>query len=137
MAKSTIDVYTDDIDGSDAKGTVLFGYAGKNYEIDLNEKHTARIEKEMDFWLKHAREVHSEPVRRRGRPRGSRNRATVPSRSKEELAQIRDWAAKNDHTVSPRGRIAASVLEAYDEAHGVRVEHLEPVAVEIVEAIAA
>lgn len=61
--------------------------------------------------------------RRRGRPAGSTNKAPAarkPSgsgRSKEQLQAIRDWANSNGHEVSPRGRIAAPVLAAFEEAH--------------------
>jgi hypothetical protein len=30
---------------------------------------------------------------------------------------IRDWARKNGHAVSDRGRIPASVVDAYEAAH--------------------
>ena len=61
--------------------------------------------------------------RRRGRPPAAHgtNRPSKKSsgsgRSMEELQAIRDWAKSNGHDVSPRGRIAAPVLAAFDEAH--------------------
>ena len=33
------------------------------------------------------------------------------------VAEIREWARKNGHQVSERGRIAATVLAAYEAAH--------------------
>ncbi|WP_374954351.1 hypothetical protein [Rathayibacter sp. AY1G1] len=35
------------------------------------------------------------------------------------MEAIWDWAAEHSHEVSPRGRIAAPVQEAYDAAHQV------------------
>jgi hypothetical protein len=34
-----------------------------------------------------------------------------------ETAQLRTWARDNGYTVSDRGRVAASVLQAYEAAH--------------------
>jgi len=34
-----------------------------------------------------------------------------------ELDAIRTWANANGHTVAPKGRIAADVVEAYNAAH--------------------
>ncbi|MBQ9918656.1 MAG: Lsr2 family protein, partial [Microbacterium sp.] len=34
-----------------------------------------------------------------------------------DLAAVREWARANGHTVSDRGRIPASVLEAYGAAN--------------------
>lgn len=34
----------------------------------------------------------------------------------EELQKIREWATANGHTVNGKGRIAASVVEAYEKA---------------------
>ena len=36
---------------------------------------------------------------------------------REQAGAIRDWARKNGHNVSDRGRIPASVVNAYEEAH--------------------
>jgi len=33
------------------------------------------------------------------------------------LQAIRDWARRNGHQVSDRGRIAASVVDAFEAAH--------------------
>jgi hypothetical protein len=36
---------------------------------------------------------------------------------REQASAIREWARKNGHNVSDRGRIPASVVNAYEEAH--------------------
>src|SRR5690348_4860395 len=99
--------YTDDIDGSAAAGTVSFAYDGTHYEIDLSKRNAAAFEKAMRPYVEAARKV------RRSRGRASARRAS----NKHELADVRAWAAKNGYDVSERGRIAASVLSAYEEAH--------------------
>lgn len=59
--------------------------------------------------------------RRRGRPPGGKNKVeskpTGSGMSKETLAQIREWANANGHQVSSRGRIAAPIIAAWEEAH--------------------
>ena len=40
-----------------------------------------------------------------------------PGRSAALRHIIREWARENGHAVSDRGRIAASVIEAYEKAH--------------------
>ena len=47
-----------------------------------------------------------------GRPRRPR---TAPDR--EQTAAIREWARANGHEVSERGRLSASVLDAFEAAH--------------------
>jgi hypothetical protein len=37
--------------------------------------------------------------------------------SREQNQAVREWAAKNGYEVSERGRIPASVVEAFDKAH--------------------
>lgn len=39
MAQKIQTVFIDDLDGSDAEGTVRFGLDGAEYEIDLNAEH--------------------------------------------------------------------------------------------------
>ena len=34
-----------------------------------------------------------------------------------DYTPVREWAAQNGYTLSDRGRIPATVLEAYDAAH--------------------
>lgn len=44
-------------------------------------------------------------------------KASGSGRSGEQLKAIRDWAGKNGFDVSPRGRIKAEVIDAFDAAH--------------------
>lgn len=57
--------------------------------------------------------------RRRGRPAGSKSKpaAAGPSMSKEQREAIRTWANSNGYSVGDRGRIAANVIAAFEEAH--------------------
>ena len=120
--KTVITTIIDDMTGDeipeDQAELVSFGWNGTLYELDLSKLGAAKIEKFLTPYVEAARKVSST----RGRPKGSGSTGSTraPSgsgRSSEELQSIRDWATKNGHTVSPRGRIAAPILEAYDKAH--------------------
>jgi hypothetical protein len=43
MAKKTVVLLEDDIDGSEATGTLSFALDGSDYEIDLNEGHAKEL----------------------------------------------------------------------------------------------
>ena len=65
MAQRTQILYVDDIDGSEAEGTVRFGLDGTEYEIDLNKKHSAQFTKAIRPYIDAARKVSRHPG---GRP---------------------------------------------------------------------
>ncbi|MFC0081615.1 Lsr2 family protein [Aciditerrimonas ferrireducens] len=88
---------TDDIDGSEAEETVVFGLDGKTYEIDLSKKNAAALRKALAVYVEHARPT-GRGSRRRA-PQGSR--ATSGRRSAktlfsqldaEEKERFRAWA---------------------------------------------
>lgn len=109
MAQKVTIVLVDDVDGSEATETVTFALDGKSYEIDLNEKNASDLRDALAPWLGHARRVTGAPGRAR--------RAAGTGASKGNLKDVREWARDNGHEVSERGRIPASVQEAYDAAH--------------------
>src|SRR5436305_14877784 len=43
MAQKVQTLFIDDLDGSEAEGTVRFGLDGTEYEIDLNAKHAQQL----------------------------------------------------------------------------------------------
>ncbi len=47
MAQKTIVQFTDDLDDSEASQTVEFGYQGKTYKLDLNDKNAAELEEAL------------------------------------------------------------------------------------------
>lgn len=108
MAKQTVvtEVLVDDIDGSPGDRTVRFGWDGTTYEIELSNKNVAAFEKALKPYLEAARRI-----------RGGRARRAVGHADKRDLAAVREWAAQNGFAVSSRGRIASSVIEAYEAAN--------------------
>src|SRR3954467_15681057 len=111
MARKVQVILSDDLDENlTADETVSFSLDGTSYEIDLAEKNAKEMRDALARYVSAARKVG------RGRPRPSgrgRSRATGGRMAREQAGAIRDWARKNGHAVSDRGRIPASVVEAY------------------------
>jgi hypothetical protein len=110
MAKQIVTVLTDDIDGSKADRTVEFGFDGVDYTIDLSEKNARKLRKALDPYVAAASRVGRTTARRVA----ARGTAAARHRSSRDQNQaIREWAAKNGYQVSARGRIPASIVEAF------------------------
>jgi nucleoid-associated protein Lsr2 len=113
MVQRVVTERFDDLDGSEAVETVRFGYAGRNYEIDLNEEHATALDELLSPYVEHARRVERATERtRRGRKTEEEHRHRP-----EELRAIRQWAREQGMQVSDRGRIAADIMAKYDAAH--------------------
>jgi hypothetical protein len=112
MATETTTRLIDDLDGSDAQRTVTFAWDGRAYEVDLSKKNLAAFEKIMKPYLTAARSARATPARSAGRGRSPGTGA----RRRRDLQAIREWARANGHEVSDRGRVSASVIEAYEAA---------------------
>lgn len=114
MAQEVILKLVDDLDGSEATETVLFGLDGESFEIDLNAKNASALRKALDRYRSSARSTGkaSSAAGRRGRGK-SRSRGDVDPKA------VRVWAAENGHEISSRGRIPSEILDLY-KADGVR-----------------
>ena len=112
MAKKVTVTLVDDFDGEGAADeTVEFGLDGVSYEIDLSSKNASKLRNDLKQWVDAGRRVGG---RRRGRSTGTgRGRAAI---DREQSAAIRDWARRNGHNVSTRGRIPADVIDAFHAA---------------------
>jgi hypothetical protein len=106
VAQRTQVLYVDDIDGSDAEGTVRFGFDGTDYEIDLNKKHADQLNQAISPFIAAARKVPSSRRPSRG-ARGGRH----------DVSDVRAWARDQGIKISERGRIPADVLAKYNAAH--------------------
>lgn len=111
MAQKTLIQLVDDLDGTalaDGEGkTVTFALEGVSYEIDLSQEHVDDLIKALAPYIEAGRKVN-------GR-KGTAHTAGAKS-NPAELQKIRDWAGKNGHAVSTRGRISAAVRDAYNAA---------------------
>ena len=111
MAQKTVISLTDDIDGSEATQTVVFGLDGATYEIDLNDVHAEDLREVLAPFISVARQAGPAASRRGGRPAAKRT-----SNSEVDSKTVRAWAEANGVEVSSRGRIRADVLEQYTAA---------------------
>ena|SRR3712207_2057257 len=116
MARKVQVILSDDLDENvPADETVSFALDGTNYEIDLSDKNATELREAFSRYVQAARKVgRGSGGRASG---GGRSRATGGRMDREQAGAIRDWARKNGHNVSDRGRIPASVVEAYEAAH--------------------
>jgi hypothetical protein len=114
MGRKVIELLVSDLSGDELEAgqgqTVEFSYKGTSYSIDLTDKEAAGFDKAIAMYIEHATKSGGRRATGTRKPSGS-------GRSKEELAEIREWLTANGHDVSPRGRIKAELLEAYDAAH--------------------
>jgi hypothetical protein len=109
MARKVVTELRNDIDGSEAVGTVTFGYQGKQYEIDLNQKNFDRLEKALAPFIQNARTVRATDSGRQRRRRGAASRARAA-----DTKSIREWARAQGLQVSERGRIPAEIVGRYE-----------------------
>lgn len=102
-------VLVDDITNEPANETVTFAIDGTTYEIDLTDTHAAELRATMQQWINHARRATKNTRTTNGPTQAKTNR-------RSDLGQIREWARGNGHQVSDRGRIPATIIDAYDAA---------------------
>jgi hypothetical protein len=104
------DLHDDDTEGTE---TIAFGLDGTSYEIDLNDGNATALRESLAGYLGHARKVAGGGSRRTSSRRSGGSSANGAGNTRA----VREWAKENGHEVSERGRISASVQEAYDAAH--------------------
>ncbi|MDQ0867464.1 histone-like nucleoid-structuring protein Lsr2 [Arthrobacter globiformis] len=108
MARKTVIILEDDLDGSEASEEVQFAIDGTEYEIDLNEEHADELRQALGRFANAARKSSGG----RGRPTGRR----APAGGIDAKA-IRQWALDKGLQVNSRGRIQADIVEQYQAAH--------------------
>ena len=110
MAQRVHIVLEDDVDGSEAVETVMFGLDGVNYEIDLSEKNAAKLRDAVALYVGSARRVS-------GRGGSARKSTRARSTSGTSASEVREWARAQGYEVSDRGRVPADVKAAYEAAN--------------------
>lgn len=85
--------------------TRAFSLDGRDYEIDLCEKHSQKFDEVLARFAERARRVTGRVTRPKRRTAAHRQRS----------ADIRAWAKTNGIAVSDRGRIPANVIRDYDQ----------------------
>ena len=115
MARRIVHQLVDDLDGTvlePGEGeTVLFSLDGVAYEIDLTADNAAALRNAFAPYVAAARSISSsrgassEVSRKRRRP------------GQQDYTAVRAWAKDNGYQVSERGRVPASIIDAYEAAH--------------------
>ncbi|MET7765077.1 Lsr2 family protein [Streptomyces sp. NPDC005336] len=111
MAQKVQVLLVDDLDGGEANETVTFALDGKSYEIDLTTANADKLRDALEPYTKGGR-------RTGGRASGGRGKARAAAGGSQDTAKIRAWAKENGYEVNDRGRVPATVREAYEKANG-------------------
>jgi nucleoid-associated protein Lsr2 len=119
MAQQVNVKLVDDLDGSDAAGTISFGLDGRAYEIDLSDENADALRDSLASFIAAARKSGGSAAAPRSRTQKMTTISGPAPRplDREQTAAIRAWARQNGHHVSDRGRIAKTVVEAFQAAH--------------------
>ncbi|MDT5152778.1 MAG: hypothetical protein QOI01_4511 [Mycobacterium sp.] len=126
MAERIIRQLIDDLDQTeivDGKGgSVQFALRGTTYTIDLTDANIAKLDKALAPFVEAAAKATGSAAPMTGSAASSTRKKRAGTRtakhtSTNSTATVRAWAAENGHEVRTRGRIPASVSEAYDLAH--------------------
>jgi hypothetical protein len=99
----------DDLDGTEAEGTVRFGLDGTEYEIDLNAEHAQALRDALARYVSAARRAGGDarrPARAGRRASGSGLNPT----------EVREWAKAQGIEVKDRGRVPAELAARFKEA---------------------
>lgn len=112
MATRHIAQLIDDLDGTALEeGTgkqITFSVEGRSYEIDLSDENADKFYKALAPFVDAARSI--------GYGARSSNPRRASAKSDLDLGAVREWARANGHTVSDRGRVPGSVIDAYKDA---------------------
>ena len=111
MAQKIQTLFIDDLDGSEAEGTVRFGLDGTHYEIDLNAVHAGELRAALGRYTGAGRKVTGttrRPARNPGKAAANGLNTT----------EVRDWARANGLDVKDRGRVPAEVIAKFKAAAG-------------------
>jgi hypothetical protein len=113
MAQKIQTLFIDDIDGSEAEGTVRFGLDGTEYEIDLSAEHAQALRDALAPYVSAARRAAGGAARRPAR--GSGRRASA---SGLNTTEVREWAKAQGIEVKDRGRVPAELVVKFKAATG-------------------
>ena len=111
MAQKIQTLFIDDLDGSEAEGTVRFALDGTEYEIDLNAEHAEALRDALARYVTAARRA------RGGARRSTRSRHRA-SAGGGDSTEIREWAKAQGIEVKDRGRVPAELVARFKAATG-------------------
>ena len=94
--------------------TIAFGLDGQAYEIDLDADHATELRSTLQRYIDAGRRIGEQPTA--PATQSVRPRRSAATAQQDDPAAIRAWARAHGHQVSGRGRIPATILEAYEAA---------------------
>jgi hypothetical protein len=109
VAQKIQTVFIDDLDGSEAEGTVRFGLDGAEYEIDLNADHARALRDALSRYVQAARRAGGGARR----PARSGRRARADG---VDSTEVREWAKAQGIDVKDRGRVPAELVVKFKAA---------------------
>jgi nucleoid-associated protein Lsr2 len=115
MAKATVQILVDDLDGSPDAETIRLGWNGDWRELDLSKRNLAALDRVLTKYWNAGRAVSKGSSTTRRRRRTS-SRAKASGRDPK---QIRAWANEQGIHVPARGRIPAAVEQQFNRANGI------------------
>ncbi len=111
MAQKVQTLFIDDLDGSEAEGTVRFGLDGVEYEIDLNVSHAQELREALAPYVSAARRAGG------GARRPAKTGRKAPA-SGLNTTEVREWAKAQGIEVKDRGRVPAELVVKFKAATG-------------------
>lgn len=116
VAQKHIVQLIDDLTGEEADETVSFALDGARYEIDLSADNAAKLRDVLAVYIAGARRA-ARSGAAPARPSSSVSATRRGARGdREQTGAIRAWARANGHQVGVKGRIPATIVEAYHAA---------------------
>lgn len=113
MAQKVQVLLIDDLDGVAADETVTFAVDGVTYEIDLTEKNAEKFRTGLSGYMTAGRRT----AGRQTRGTAAKTPKASSSSASPDTAKIREWAKKKGYEINDRGRVPATIREAYEKAH--------------------
>lgn len=92
----------------EANQSLHFSVNGEAFTLDLCADDAGKFEKAVAPFAKAGTSIDLKDMVKKFNGNGS---------SDVDLAAVREWAGKNNHTVAPKGRIAQEVIDAYKAAN--------------------
>jgi hypothetical protein len=116
MAKRTIHMLIDDLDGGEADETVKFAIDGNQYEVDLSKENAAKMRDALAPFVAAGTKVSrsGSGIARVVAPR-VRGAAAV---DRDQNRAIREWAQSKGIPVSDRGRIKQEIVDRFHAEAG-------------------
>ncbi len=115
MVKKTVEKFYSDLSGeeiTEGSPTVSFVVDGVGYEVDLTPSERKQFEDAMAPYVAIARRATGP-----GRRSSGSNASSSSKSSGVDAKAVRAWAQEQGLDVPARGRVPASIIEAYQSAH--------------------